>query len=143
MIGTKHLEPARAAQFQALADPVRLQIVAVLQRAPHCVCEIQSAIGPIAANLLSYHLGILRSAGLVSAQRRGRWLDYRLEYSAFEDLRASLPHATSDAQAGAEAAAGTPGPGGADAGEAGDGSRRRARHSGDSARIPLRPHRCG
>ncbi|MDA8345380.1 MAG: metalloregulator ArsR/SmtB family transcription factor [Thermaerobacter sp.] len=80
-----------AAQFQALADPVRLQIVAVLHRRPRCVCEIQSAVGPIAANLLSYHLGILRSAGLVASQRRGRWLDYRLEYAAFEELRASLP----------------------------------------------------
>ena len=80
-----------AAQFQALADPVRLQIVTVLQGGSRCVCEIQSAIGPIAGNLLSYHLGILRNAGLVSAQRRGRWLDYRLEYAAFAELCAGLP----------------------------------------------------
>ena len=91
MIATKDLEPVHAAQFQALADPVRLQIVMVLQGGSRCVCEIQSAIGPIAGNLLSYHLGILRNAGLVSAQRRGRWLDYRLEHAAFEELRASLP----------------------------------------------------
>jgi ArsR family transcriptional regulator len=101
MIGTKEFELVRAARFQALADPVRLQIVAVLQKRAHCVCEIQSAIGPIAANLLSYHLSILRTAGLISAQRRGRWLDYRLEYAAFEELRASLPHQESDAYADA------------------------------------------
>ena len=70
---------------------MRLSIVAVLWRAPHCVCEIQSAIRPIAPNLLSYHLGILRNAGLISAHRRGRWLDYQLEFGAFEALRASLP----------------------------------------------------
>ena len=91
MLDAKLLEATRAAQFQALADPVRLQIVAALARRPHCVCEIQSAIGPIAANLLSYHLAILRGAGLVSAQRRGRWLDYRLELAALSALRDSLP----------------------------------------------------
>jgi ArsR family transcriptional regulator len=91
MIDAKNLESMLAAQFQALADPLRLQIVSVLGRAPRCVCEIQSEIGPIAANLLSYHLGILRSAGLVSAVRRGRWMDYRLDYAAFAALRASLP----------------------------------------------------
>ena len=102
MIGTKEFELERAARFQALADPVRLQIVAVLRRRAHCVCEIQSAIGPIAANLLSYHLSILRNAGLISAQRRGRWLDYRLEYAAFEELRASLPQRAPDAQGDAD-----------------------------------------
>lgn len=98
MIDTKNLELIRAAQFQALADPVRIQIVAVLHKGPRCVCEIHSAIGPIAANLLSYHLGILRNAGLVTAQRRGRWLDYRLEYAVFEEMRADLPHFARDAQ---------------------------------------------
>lgn len=105
MFDTKDLESTRAAQFQALADPLRLQIVAVLERAPRCVCEIQSALAPIAANLLSYHLGILRSTGLISAQRRGRWMDYRLEYAALAALRASLPEFPPDSQAEREPAA--------------------------------------
>ena len=91
MFSTKDFELERASRFQALADPVRLQIVALLQTRMHCVCEIQSAIGPIAPNLLSYHLGILRNAGLITAQRRGRWIDYQLAFAAFEELRASLP----------------------------------------------------
>jgi len=32
----------------------------------------------VAANLLSYHLAVLRRAGLVATRRRGRWVDYRL-----------------------------------------------------------------
>jgi|GEM_PF-2293536 len=99
MFDTKELALTRAAQFQALADPVRLQIVAVLGTQPRCVCEIQSAVGPIAANLLSYHLGILRGAGLVTAQRRGRWIDYSLKADAFSALRASLPQPVQTAQA--------------------------------------------
>ncbi len=127
-----------AAQFQALADPVRLQILTVLQEGSRCVCEIQSAIGPIAGNLLSYHLGILRNAGLVSAQRRGRWLDYRLEYAAFEELRASLPRHVPDAQddtgdVGTSHQEGT----------AGESPQRCARRGGSDAEVPLRSQRCG
>ena len=141
MIGTKKIEVVRAAQFQALADPVRLQIVAVLQRGPRCVCEIQSAVGPIAANLLSYHLGILRNAALVSAQRRGRWLDYRLEHAAFEAMRASLPQLAPSALDDADA----PRDAGADiaAVRQGKSPQRCARRGDGEAEVSLRPHRCG
>ena len=91
MIDAKDLELRCATQFQALGDPLRLQIVSVLGQRQRCVCEIQAAVGPIAPNLLSYHLGILRVAGLVAAERRGRWVDYRLDDQAFESLRAVLP----------------------------------------------------
>ena len=37
----------------------------------------------MAPNLLSYHLGVLRGAGLVTATRRGRWIDYRLDGDGF------------------------------------------------------------
>jgi ArsR family transcriptional regulator len=46
---------------------------------------------PIAANLLSYHLKVLRGAGLVTTSRRGRWVDYALADDAFERLVAALP----------------------------------------------------
>ncbi len=137
MISTKNLESTQAVQFQALADPVRLQIVTVLERGPRCVCEIQSAIGPIAGNLLSYHLGILRNAGLVSAQRRGRWLDYRLEYEAFATLRATLPQPGPDAHADAEAEGESP--------RAGSGARptRCARRPGAGQKVSAPSGRCG
>ena len=63
--------------FAALADPARQRILAVLADAGRCVCDIRSAV-PIAANLLSYHLRVLREAGLIEGSRRGRWIDYRL-----------------------------------------------------------------
>jgi len=40
----------------------------------------------VAANLLSYHLRVLRDAGLVTAARRGRWVDYRLDGDGFVAL---------------------------------------------------------
>jgi ArsR family transcriptional regulator, arsenate/arsenite/antimonite-responsive transcriptional repressor len=66
-----------AAVFAALADPARLRILAVLADAGRCVCDIRSAV-PIAANLLSYHLRVLREVGLIEGSRRGRWIDYHL-----------------------------------------------------------------
>jgi ArsR family transcriptional regulator, arsenate/arsenite/antimonite-responsive transcriptional repressor len=70
-----------AAVFAALADPARLQILAVLADAGRCVCDIRSAV-PIAANLLSYHLRVLREAGLIEGSHRGRWIDYHLAAGA-------------------------------------------------------------
>ena len=66
----------------ALADPVRLRIVGVLAEGGRCVCDLHEQV-PVAANLLSYHLRVLRDAGLVIATRRGRWVDYRLDGDGF------------------------------------------------------------
>jgi ArsR family transcriptional regulator len=71
--------------FAALADPVRLRIVGVLAEGERCVCDLHQQV-PVAANLLSYHLRVLRDAGLVTAARRGRWVDYRLDSGGFAAL---------------------------------------------------------
>ncbi len=77
--------------FGALADPVRLDILSRLgDGAEHCVCELLRDSG-VAPNLLSYHLAVLRRAGLVAARRRGRWVDYRLVPEALEALRRAVP----------------------------------------------------
>ena len=65
------------AQFAAFADPTRLRILAAFATSSRCVCDVQSAVD-VAPNLLSYHLRVLREAGLVAAVRRGRWIDYRV-----------------------------------------------------------------
>jgi len=80
------------AVLQAVADPVRWAVLAMLADAPRCVCKLQEQI-PIAGNLLSYHLKVLREAGLVATSRRGRWVDYALANDAAERMRAALPGA--------------------------------------------------
>jgi ArsR family transcriptional regulator len=74
----------------AVADPVRWSVLQRLAGAPSCVCDLQEHV-PVAANLLSYHLKVLRGAGLVTTSRRGRWVDYALADDAFERLVAALP----------------------------------------------------
>lgn len=81
---------AAAAGFSAMGDPIRLRILGELVGGQRCVCELLEEIG-IAANLLSYHLRVLRDAGLVEASRRGRWVDYRLATDGLERLRTAIP----------------------------------------------------
>jgi ArsR family transcriptional regulator len=80
----------RAAVLGAIGDPIRLRILDELTPGARCVCELQESIG-IAPNLLSYHLRVLREAGLVEAVRRGRWVDYSPAPDAGELLQSALP----------------------------------------------------
>ena len=79
-----------AGGFSALGDPIRLRILGELTGGQRCVCELLETTG-VAANLLSYHLRVLRDAGLVEGSRRGRWVDYSLAPEGLEALRAAVP----------------------------------------------------
>lgn len=75
----------------AVSDPVRWRLLARLtDGVPTCVCDLQ-AFTAIAPNLLSYHLKVLREAGLVTTSRRGRWVDYTIAPDALDRLRSALP----------------------------------------------------
>ena len=81
---------SRAQTFSSLGDTIRLQILDRLAEGQMCVCELREQVG-IAVNLLSYHLRVLREAGLVEATRRGRWVDYRLADGASPLVASALP----------------------------------------------------
>ncbi len=87
--GTLPLAEA-AALLSTVSEPSRLAILRTLTGGPTCVCEVQVQV-PIAANLLSYHLKVLREAGLIVGTRRGRWIDYSLAEDALDRLHASIP----------------------------------------------------
>jgi ArsR family transcriptional regulator, arsenate/arsenite/antimonite-responsive transcriptional repressor len=91
-IDLESIPPEVVARFAALADPTRLAILQALSDVPRCVCEVNEAV-PVAANLLSYHLKVLREAGLVTATRRGRWVDYALDHAALAAARDAVPRA--------------------------------------------------
>jgi len=86
------------ALLTAAADPVRWTVLTRLAQSPRCVCDLQEQL-PIAANLLSYHLKVLREAGLVTTSRRGRWIDYALAVDALDRLAAALPGAVESGSA--------------------------------------------
>jgi ArsR family transcriptional regulator len=78
------------ALLQAAADPIRWTVLQRLSSSAACVCNLQEHV-PIAANLLSYHLKVLRDVGLVTTSRRGRWIDYALAEDALDRLHAAIP----------------------------------------------------
>jgi ArsR family transcriptional regulator len=65
--------------LRALADPTRLQMVAILQRAeaPVCICDLTDAFH-LSQPTISHHMAKLKEAGLVEASKRGIWTYYRL-----------------------------------------------------------------
>lgn len=85
--------------LQVVADPVRWAVLERLTQGTRCVCDLQEHVD-VAANLLSYHLRVLREAGLVTTARRGRWIDYTLAADAAERVAAAMPWAGAPASDG-------------------------------------------
>ena len=75
--------------FHALSDPTRLQLVDLLRGGERCVCELTDALAA-AQSRLSFHLRILKDAGLVLDRRQGRWIYYRLNPERVERLATVL-----------------------------------------------------
>jgi ArsR family transcriptional regulator, arsenate/arsenite/antimonite-responsive transcriptional repressor len=74
--------------FKALGDPVRLRLVSLI--ASHaggevCVCELTAGFD-LSGPTISHHLKVLREAGLISGERRGTWVYYRLDPDALRWL---------------------------------------------------------
>jgi ArsR family transcriptional regulator len=80
-----------AALFKALADSHRLTILATLARAEDevCVCDFTSGL-PLNQPTVSHHLKILRDAGLVTCERRGTWVYYRLASDVHQRIDSTL-----------------------------------------------------
>ena len=79
------LDLARAAElFHALSDETRLAVLEMLRDGERCVCELQDALGA-AQSRLSFHLKVLKAAGLVTDRREGRWAYYALQPDAFTE----------------------------------------------------------
>lgn len=79
-----------AAMFKALADPARVKILSMLLNADEvCACDMSDGIGKTAGTT-SHHLKLLRDAGLVTGDRRGTWIYYRLVPERLAAIRDAL-----------------------------------------------------
>lgn len=76
-----------AARLRVLADPTRLEVLRQLLDVPRNVSELIARID-VPQSLLSHHLRVLREAGLVETERRGREIVYRLAPDVRPRLRA-------------------------------------------------------
>ena len=92
--------------FKAMADPVRLRLLSLI--ASHaggeaCVCDLTDAFD-LTAPTISHHLKVLRESGLITGDRRGTWVYYRVHPEVLARLSTVLQ---SDMSATAEATVGT------------------------------------
>jgi ArsR family transcriptional regulator len=77
--------------LQAIAEPTRLAIVRQLAADGEvCACNFTDCCG-VSQPTVSHHLKVLREAGVISGERRGTWIYYRLEPKAAARI-ASLGH---------------------------------------------------
>jgi ArsR family transcriptional regulator len=75
-----------ARQFQALSDPTRLELLVRLRKGERCVCDLMDVLDA-AQSRLSFHLKVLKEAGLVTDRRDGRWVYYTLVPETIDEIR--------------------------------------------------------
>lgn len=64
--------------YSALSDEIRLKMIKLLSMTDElCVCQFQEVFDMPQPNL-SFHLRILREAGMVNSEKRGKWAYYSL-----------------------------------------------------------------
>ena len=86
MSSSTAIDPARAAQlFHALSDETRLGILEMLRGGERCVCDLQAELDA-AQSRLSFHLRVLKEAGMVTDRREGRWSYYSIAAESLAEV---------------------------------------------------------
>ena len=84
-----------ASFFHALSDETRLSLLDQLRDGERCVCELTQLM-KAGQSRLSFHLKVLKDAGLLLDRREGRWMYYSINPEAIDlldDLVNELKHA--------------------------------------------------
>ena len=84
------------AALKAAGDTTRLRILKLLDPDPLCVCQLVAVLG-LSQSTISKHLSILRGAGLIDAERRGKWVFYREVAADRDTARRALKHLVAQA----------------------------------------------
>ena len=83
--------------FHALSDETRLAALEMLRSGEKCVCDLQDQLD-VAQSRLSFHLKVLRDAGLVADRKQGRWSYYSIIPQGLDEAHdlviAFLPRST-------------------------------------------------
>ncbi len=79
------VESATLTVLKALANDLRFDMVRILARSERCVCDLEVALD-LPQSKVSYHLAVLRDAGLVVSETRGRNAYYRVVPDALYSL---------------------------------------------------------
>ncbi len=69
-----------AVLFRVLGEPARLQLLSLIASQPSgevCACELVESLG-LSQPTVSHHLKVMYEAGLLTKERRGTWIYYRI-----------------------------------------------------------------
>lgn len=83
---------ALAAVFKALSDPTRVRLLCYLAQSEAgtaCACHLPDALG-ITQPTLSFHMAKLHDAGLVTREKRGRWVHWTVRPESLAGVRSYL-----------------------------------------------------
>ena len=80
---------SQSSPFAALADPTRRAVLKLLRGGSKSAGDIADTFH-LTKPTMSHHLRVLRSAGLVRAERRGTSIVYTLQSNVLEDVAAEL-----------------------------------------------------
>ena len=90
MATATHPDTDRAVRlFHALSDGTRLSILQRLRFGEQCVCNLTDALDA-AQSRLSFHLKVLKDAGLVTDRREGRWMYYTMNPEALAEIAEAI-----------------------------------------------------
>ena len=79
-----------AAAFAALADPVRLRILSMVADAGECCgCDLVAPLGK-SQPTISHHTKVLAEAGLITGDKRGRWVWWSIDRARVRAVRDAL-----------------------------------------------------
>jgi len=81
---------ALAHTFAALADPVRLRLLSLIAAADEiCSCDLTAPLGK-SQPTVSHHTKALAEAGLITGEKRGKWVWWRVVPERVAEVRAAL-----------------------------------------------------
>jgi ArsR family transcriptional regulator len=63
--------------FKALSDETRLKMLKIFGKGEICVCDLVSVLN-MSQPKISFHLNVLKGAGLISDRKQGKWVHYRI-----------------------------------------------------------------
>jgi ArsR family transcriptional regulator len=66
--------------FKALSEETRLRILKLLEHGELCVCDIVASLDTIQPKI-SFHLAVLKEAGLIKDRKQGKWVHYKIDDS--------------------------------------------------------------
>ena len=72
--------------LKALAEPIRLEIIEALSSGEKCVCDLIQETG-LAQSKISFHLKVLKEAGIITDRQSGRWVYYQLDTRTLKSLQ--------------------------------------------------------